>query len=369
MRKRFVLAVVSCAVAFCGAFVDKAAAVPVERAGGTMVRQSTAPVSHGFVAGHLFVGTAGVFGTSPIWRYPIHNGVPAKRPDLVYPNLVDPQFTVTSDGSLFGVGRDSTTGNWDVNVFRPNSTKVERRLQLPTPLYITYYNGIAVDPSGYLYADYNYTGSRGTGRHAHTSSNAGSHDAAPCNPPSGPWLGILVYAPGAEGTQNYTICYQVNEVYSQYEGLAIDSRGSLYVPDQYPPSVGVYATPNTNPTLIRTVSGPAFQSPTSIALDAQDRMWVMNNSSYYYGYSYVARYQPYANGTTKPEGILSKGLFSPLEAQWCGNIAVDDEFLYVGENHKVLVYHKFARNAEPPFAILSLPQASGCPGPWVAVGP
>ena len=164
-------------------------------------------------------------------------------------------------------------------------------------------------------------------------------------------IGVLVYPSAARDFDAPRSCYSVDEEYYGYIGLAIDSAGDLYVPNGYD-RVSVYAyARSSSPVLIRTVTGKSFKASRSVAVDSQDRMWVLNNQSY----SYVARYKAYVSGNVLPQATVAFA----TKQHWSGNIAVDDKYLYVGGNRQILVYPKFAEGRVYPLADLNVPQNSG----------
>ena len=265
-----------------------------------------------FVAGHLYVGWAGIVtgpSSTPIYRYPIHNGIPVTKPDLQYPSMGVP-FTVRSNRSLIGISDFGIA-----TVFYPNSTNVERSLNLPEPYFLTIYTGLTADGPGHIFASYQeiYGAKR----------KEGSAPDERCVPDYAPQDGVFVFGRHARGYALPVQCFPVdaynyNNLYL-YEGIALDAQGSLYVPvytGTTTSNVVVYGTPIKNPQIIRTLSGASLQNSTSVALDGNDHLWVLNANSA--GYSYVGNYRKYADGDVIPGETVAVAY--PSMQHWYGNI-------------------------------------------------
>jgi len=300
-----------------------------------------------FVAGHLYVGGA---RADAILRFPIRDGIPVHKPDMTYRGNFTPPFSVRPDGSLYSIVY-AEQGPDVLDTFAPNSNKIQRTLVLPFyPSIIPTYNGLAVDAYRYAYVEYSFVGS------ASSLTPVPPGASTDCEP-SYPSAGILVYAPLAQGFASPLQCPATDPL-SSYNGIAVDSQGSLYVPQATAPvTIAVYGTPISDPHVVRTLSSLSLQQTTSVALDADDRLWTLNETAD--GYSYVANFKAYANGTVKPAGTVAY----PTKQYWSGNIAVDAKYLYVGGNRQVLVYDKYANGRLAPLATLNVDSS----GPWIGI--
>jgi hypothetical protein len=308
---------------------------------------SSAASAHGvqFVAGHLFVAFTGEGNT--IARYPIHDGVPARKADLVYNYPFNTVFSVRPDRSLYGVAF-TPSGHEELLSFAPNSSKLLRMLDLPYIDFITDYNALAIDANRVSYVA------------GWADSSAGSRSSTRCLP-SDLDFGIFMYAPRAHGLDLPLQCFGALSSRDPV-GIAVDSEGTLYVPlGEWVNGVSEYGTPITNPYLLRQPTGASFQNTRAIALDADDRMWVLESTQVYGGYSYVANYRRYADGEIRPAEVVAY----PTKQYWGGNVAVDDKYLYVGGDGEVLIYPKYANGRKMPYATLALGSYQG--SVWVGV--
>ena len=298
------------------------------------------------VAGHLWVVGSFPGADGKMARYPLHDGVPASNPDLRYPGDMSSLFAIAQDGSLFTFVYQNDER---IAVYAPNSTRIEREVHIPAVgSYDPSINGLSVDGTGYAYFSWVSTG----------SLRAAREMSSYC---PGYGYGVIVYPPKARGHTPYSSCFSDDQAYMLYSGNAVDSLGSMYLPNLN--SVLVYGSAASNPHLVRTVSGKSFQGAMGVALDLADEMWVINSGRG--GYSYVASYHRYAHGNAQAERTVAY----PTRQQWFGNIAVDDKFLYIGGDAQVLVYDKYANGRLLPLATLDVPSASGGDGPWIAIGP
>ena len=215
-----------------------------------------------FVAGHLWVvgslpGTDGKMA-----RYPLHDGVPASDPDLRYPRDMSSLFAIAQDGSLFTFVYHNGE---QIAVYAPNSTRIEREVHVPSVgSYDPSINGLSVDRAGSTYFSWVSTGS--LMRPARETSSY-------C---PGYGYGVIVYPPKAHGHMPYSSCFP-DDQFMEYAGIAVDSLGSLYLPNLG--SILVYGSAASNPRLIRTVGGEGFQDATGVALDLADRMWVIDTTA------------------------------------------------------------------------------------------
>lgn len=179
---------------------------------------------------------------------------------------------------------------------------------------------------------------------------------------------ILVYAPTARRQDPWTTCVPATPTTnSNALWMALDAGGNLYVP-AYGPSedriIDVYANPTTNPTIVRTLSGPSLAGTLAVADDGQGNLYATaTNGTNDEKQSYVATYPDSANGNVKP---IHKLFYASGSVQ--GNVAVDDRYLYVGGYEAVFVFDKTASGHAKPIATLSFPTANHY-DPSVAIGP
>jgi hypothetical protein len=174
-----------------------------------------------FSAGHAYVADPGASG---VFTFPLANGLIAPQPDnfLYLPSSAQ-GISIGPDGDLYVVNATTT-----LQVFAPGAGGIAppplRTLTLPaSPGEYGYAYGIAVDAQGFLYV---------------------AVDVAPYQ------IHVLVYRPGAGGTEPPI---QTIPVGGLTTGITVDPAQQLYIASN--PRLGqvaVYATPTTNPRLVRT---------------------------------------------------------------------------------------------------------------------
>ena len=171
-------------------------------------------------------------------------------------------FAIAQDGSLFTFVYQNDER---IAVYGPNSTRIEREVHIPSVgSYDPSINGLSVDHAGSTYFSWVSTGS--LRRVRETSSYCPGYG-----------YGVIVYPPHAHGHMPYSSCFPDDQAFMVYAGIAVDSLGSLYLPDLG--SVLIYGSAASNPRLIRTVSGESFQGATGVALDVADRIWVIDTTA------------------------------------------------------------------------------------------
>jgi hypothetical protein len=319
---------------------------PVQSEGTVPTARAEPARRDAFVAGHLYVSTAGYGGfTGPLARYRLTNGVPATKPDLTYPDTLLGQFSVDRSGRLYGIrfGPDRNGGLLHVLVFPPNSARATRSLT-PSQPYNSFFPGI-VGAEGYIYLAGGQTS-------PNTETNCASNF-------------ILVYAPAARRQEPWTTCAPATATtYFNALWMTLDAGENLYVPAYDAHSgrvVDVYADPTTNPTIVRTLSGPSLAGTLAVADDGEGNLYATATNGD--KQSYVATYSDSANGNVKP---LRRLFYSG--AQYQANVAVDDRYLYVGGYEAVFVFDKTASGHAKPMATLPFPAANYY-DPSVAIGP
>jgi hypothetical protein len=313
----------------------------------SMPRASTA-----FVAGHLFVSSAdaGALGGANVYRYPLHDGVPAARPDYVYffgsSQGSLPSFTVNANGvasfmrCCFGVetyGREGTFEfSWAVT----------------QPFYDMAFPGMVVNGARVL-VDYVTLPS--------SQRRARGFATSPCAGPNAPASGIDIYGPFDPANFGRPLlgCFPVTQTAPDFAGMVVNAN-ELYFPNAS--KVDVYGPLTGNPTLLRTLTGPSFKAIASLAIDDDGKLYTLDAQQY----SYVAVYDAQGSGTVKALRTVAY----PSEERWNGNVAVDSRYLYVGGNEAVLVYPKGTSGRRAPLATLAVPASTGpTEGPWIAIGP
>jgi len=111
---------------------------------------------------------------------------------------------------------------------------------------------------------------------------------------------VAVYAPGAKGPANTIQRIALPDGHPTINGVAVDASGHLYVSDSN--EVSEFATPTSNPTLMRAIIGSGEQNqPTGMSPNnTTGELYVANA-----GDSNVLAYSPTANGTSPPDRTIS----------------------------------------------------------------
>jgi DNA-binding beta-propeller fold protein YncE len=119
-------------------------------------------------------------------------------------------------------------------------------------------------------------------------------------------------------------------------GLAVDSKGNLYVADEKVGAIFIFNTETREVDLIKNGTHARFNLISGLAIDDSDRVFVSDS---------VMRHVLVFDKQHRAEASVNEGLASPA------GIAVDNEnrFLYVADTDldQVLVY-----DADPPFKLL-----------------
>jgi sugar lactone lactonase YvrE len=130
---------------------------------------------------------------------------------------------------------------------------------------------------------------------------------------------VAVYKPGAKGTANTIERISLPDKHPDINGLAIDAKGNLYVSDTN--EISEFATPRTNPTLVRAIVGTGQQnSPSGMALQSGE-LYASNT-----GDNNILAYSHTANGYSAPDRTISSNnppLIGP------NGVAVHSNYLYV----------------------------------------
>ncbi len=130
---------------------------------------------------------------------------------------------------------------------------------------------------------------------------------------------VAVYGPGAKGTAKAIQRIALPDGHPDINGLAIDSKGNLYVSDTN--EISEFATPRTNPTLIRAIVGTGQQNaPSGLALQTSGELYAANT-----GDGNILAYSATANGTSGPDRTISSSS-PPLKVP--NGVAVHANVLY-----------------------------------------
>ncbi|HEY1428581.1 MAG TPA: hypothetical protein VGF18_03345 [Candidatus Tumulicola sp.] len=110
---------------------------------------------------------------------------------------------------------------------------------------------------------------------------------------------VAVYKPGAKGTASTIQRIALPDKHVDINGLAIDSKGNLYVSDTN--EISEFATPRTNPTLVRAIVGTGQQNaPSGLALQTSGELYAANA-----GDNNILAYSPTANGYSAPDRTIT----------------------------------------------------------------
>lgn len=188
---------------------------------------------------HVYVSYYGAHVQKPVVAaYPLVGPKPAARPDRVYVGVSAP-IAIGPDGRLY-----TTSGSFSntIAVFAAGSTKLERTITIPSSV-CSYYprpSAVAVDANNYLYVAYNSV----------CSILVSVKSALPGS-------GVLVYPPSASGSSAPAAVIDIGNFPDETccaAGLAIDRTGDLNLAVNGSLAyVSTYATPETKPTLVRTL--------------------------------------------------------------------------------------------------------------------
>lgn len=295
-RARLALCACVAAAAFCS---GAATASPLVR--------FAAPVTE-----HVYVQDP---GASTLFMFPVINGVIAGQPDAT---LATPLYasgvTVAPDGTIYV----SDSAGQRILIYRAGAHGNERprhAIRVPTTPY-----ELALESNGFLFA--------------RLTNSAGTSEIAVISP-------------------QRRVVNLINE--SAASSVAVDSSGNLY--DGFDTGFHVFATPDTNPTLIHsTCLGTVY-----LALAPGGRLFVSRGTT-------ITRVEDTLNACPVPKGrfeiraVVSPGLDLPY-------LAVDGKHLFTVEpyNKRVLQLDPDNGNPQTPIANIQLPAFSH---PYaIAVGP
>lgn len=111
---------------------------------------------------------------------------------------------------------------------------------------------------------------------------------------------VAVYAAGASGSAPTLQRISLPDKHADVNGVALDSKGNLYVSDTN--EVSEFSTPLTNPTLVRAIVGTGQQNtPTGMAINNKSgELYVANTND-----NNILVYSATANGKSKPQRTIT----------------------------------------------------------------
>jgi sugar lactone lactonase YvrE len=155
---------------------------------------------------------------------------------------------------------------------------------------------------------------------------------------------VAVYKPGAKGTANTIERIALPDGHPDINGLAIDSKGNLYVSDTN--EISEFATPRTNPTLVRAIVGTGQQNtPSGMTIGQSGELYAANT-----GDSNILAYSPTANGDSAPDRTISSSS-PPLIAP--NGVAIHSNYLYTTSGNSL--------DGPPSIFVLNAQQATQAP--------
>jgi hypothetical protein len=296
------------------------------------------------IDGHLYV-VVGLQHGNEVRRYALRDGIPRPFSDVAYRDGFYGPVAVDNAGNLYALIYPSYR-QATIVVHDRAAKKRSRAIDLlslhgPSDPYYggPDYLSMATDPAGYLYV-------------APTGSQYDYSPPAHCG-----WQ-IPVYTPNARGLPTPAQCLPQAQPYA----MGFDRTGNLYLAAVLGMSdaVLVIATPQTSPTIARTLRGPSFRHVTATAVDG-DFVYVLMQSGKKGDPSYVAVYHTNGNGYVEPVRTLHSG-----PTGWNGALAIRGSRLYVTSGNQVLVFDKNASGTASPLSTLTFPFG---PTQYIAVGP
>jgi hypothetical protein len=283
---------------------------------------------HASSSSELFVGDVG--GT--VYVFPIQNGLPTTTPARTLATGMELlNVAVAPDGTLFAAGQAGSTS--EVAVYAPGaqgSGQPERVVDTPGEAW-----SVAVDVAGFLYAGI-------------------------------PRVGVEVYPPGAQGPDQPVAMIPETRFTG---GLGFDLAGNLYVTN-YANGLTEYATPESNPTVVRSTCFAIASNLNGVALNSHGTAFVaVDGAEHFPRDSYIS---PVARGESgcpfRRRRLYADPVFrNPIGvAELDGHLFVSDtSFGTVG--NAVVVMDESQRGHRAPLFVLTNPGFSQLRG--IAIGP
>jgi hypothetical protein len=282
---------------------------------------------HTSSSNELYVGDDG----GNIFVFPMQNGLPGTTPARTLVTGMELlNVAVALDGTIYAAGslKDAAV----VAVYAPGaqgSDEPERVLNTPGEAW-----SVAVDAAGFVYA--------------------GIPDVA-----------VDIYAPGAQGPDQPVATIPETKFVG---GLGLDAAGNLYVAAFG--TLTEYATPETDPTMVRSTCFAVKINPNGVALNPQGTAFVaVDGADHFARDSYIS---PVASDETgcpfqRRRIYANPSFHNPIGVgELDGNIFVADP--YYGNGHSsVVVMDESQRGHHTPLFILTNPGFTHPRG--VAIGP
>lgn len=284
-------------------------------------------------AGHLYVGESGA-----VSRYPIVKGIVASRPD----GILNPAYAPIAIGRGGGLYLTQLGGGPSIGA--QVQTYSTPDMHLLKTLNIAFPEGtwtgmlltsLAVDQKGYLFVGYYVS-----------------------RPPNTVHQGIFVYPPFARGN---TPPVAVIRARTSVTGLATDAVGNLFVSLRFFDKIIVYATPISQPTLIRTLSGRMLHWPAGLRIDSTGELYVACSSAEASSTPYILAYPDTASGSPEPDRRITPS--GVVGGPTFGTVTTDGGYLFLGTQNGVYELKKEIAGKQRPIAQLSVSSGTLAVGP------
>jgi hypothetical protein len=284
-------------------------------------------------AGHLYVGARG-----EVPRYPIVKGIVASQPDGTLKPAYAP-VAIGQGGGLYvtQLGGGPSIGA-QVQTYSTPDMHLLKTLNIAFPegtwtgMLLT---SLAVDPKGYLFVGYYVSRPPNTVRH-----------------------GIFVYPPFAKGNASPIAAIRAR---TSVSGLATDAVGDLFVSLRFFDKILVYATPTSQPTLVRALSGRMLHWPGGLRIDSSGELYVACSSAKASSTPYVLAYPDTASGNPEPDRRIAPS--GVVGGPTFGTVSTDGAYLFLGTQNGVYELKKQIAGEQRPVAQLSVSSGTLTVGP------